>query len=230
MAATKKPNNHSLKFWNRTLRNIYCCATSSLQIKKQLYLQIWIPNRTVVHRYQYSPIANEVFEYKHPAFYHSFVKEQSTTSLISILATTELCDDIPLDAYPIILCPDNSFKVYSQYGPIFANPAQLQDFSNYIQSIPEWIHLLIWHYTVQPSSDSLRYHIINQTQLLISTDGSRTHNKSGGSWMIALTDGTKLILGHNPEFGRHVDLNSYHSENYASLSSLTFLECFCDYF
>ena len=64
----------------------------------------------------------------------------------------------------------------------------------------------------------------------MSTDGSRTHNKSGGSWMITLTDGSKLISEHNPEFGRHVDINSYHSEIYASLSSLTFLECFCDYF
>ena len=45
-----------------------------------------------------------------------------------------------------------------------------------------------------------------------------------------MTDGTKLISGHNPAFGRHVDINSYHSEIYASLSSLTFLECFCDYF
>ena len=226
----KNPNNHSWKLWNRTLRSIYYCETSSLQLKKKIYPKRWIPNRIVVHRYQYSPTANEVFEYKHPAFYRSFVKEQSTTSLILIPTTTELCDDIPLDAYPIILCPENSFKVYNQHGSIFANPAQLQDFSNYIQSIPEWIHLLIWHYTVQPSSDSLRYHIINQTQLLISTDSSRTHNKSGGSGMIALTDGTKLILGHNPEFGRHVDINSYHSENYASLSSFTFLECFCDYF
>ena len=55
----------------------------------------------------------------------------------------------------------------------------------------------------------------------MSTDGSRTHNKSGGSWMITLTDGSKLISEHNPEFGRHVDINSYHSEIYASLSSLT---------
>ena len=105
----------------------------------------------MVHRFQYSATANEVFEYKHPAFYRSFVKEQSTTSLISIPATTELCDDIPLDAYPIILYPDNSFKVYSQYAPIFANSAQLQDFSDYIQSMPQWISLIIRYYTVHPS-------------------------------------------------------------------------------
>ena len=45
-----------------------------------------------------------------------------------------------------------------------------------------------------------------------------------------MTDVTKLISGHIPEFSRHVDINSYHSEIYASLSSLTLLEYFCDYF
>jgi len=177
----------------------------------------------VVHQYQYSSTANEVFEYKYSTFSHSFVKEQSTTSLIPIPATTELYNDIPLDAYPIILFPDKSFKVFSQHEPIFANSAQLQDFSDYIQSMSQWINLLIRNYTVHPSSDSLIFYIINQTQLLVSTDCSRTHNKSGGSWIIVLTDGTKLISGHNPEFVRHVDINSYHSEIYASLSSLTFL-------
>ena len=147
-----------------------------------------------------------------------------------ITATTELCVDIPSDAYPIFLYPNNSFKVYSQHEPIFANKAQIQNFSDYIKSMPEWIYSLVRHYTVHPSSYSLLYHILNKSQLLVSIDGSRIHNKSGGSWIIVLTDGTKLISGHNPEFGRHVDINSYHSEIYASLSSLTFLECFCDYF
>ena len=96
--------------------------------------------------------------------------------------------------------------------------------------MPQWINLLIRNYTVHPSSDSLLFHFINQTQLLISTDGSKTHNKSRGSWIIVLTDGTKFISEHNPEFGRHMDINSYHSEIYASLSSLTFLDFVCDYF
>ena len=104
----------------------------------------------MVHQYQYSPTDNEVFEYKHPALYRSFVKEESTTSLISIPATTELCNNIPLDAYPIILCPDNLLKGYSQNESIFANSAQLQDFSDYIQSMPQWSYLIIRYYTVHP--------------------------------------------------------------------------------
>ena len=34
----------------------------------------------------------------------------------------------------------------------------------------------------------------------------------------------------NPDFGQIDIINSYHSEIYASLACLTFLECFCDYF
>jgi len=148
--------------------------------------------------------------------------KKTPTSLNLITTTTEICVDIPSDAYPIFLCLDNSFKVYSQHEPIFANKAQIQDFSDYVKSMPEWIYSLIRHYTVHPSSHSLLYHIINKYQLLISTNGSRTHNKSGCSWIITLTDGKKLISGHNPEFGTHVDINSYHSKIYASLSSLAF--------
>ena len=212
------------------MRSIYCCTNDSLQLNKSFYLQRWIPNRTVIHRYQYSPTAKEIFTYQHPIYHRSFVNEENATSLTLLPATTELCHDIPSDAYPILRCPNNSFKVYGQHEPILANSAQIQDFSDYVKSMPAWIYSLIRNYTVYPSSHSLLYHIINKSQLLISTDGSRTHNKSGGSWIIALPDGSKLISGHNPEFGRHVDINSYHSEIYASLSSLTFLECFCDYF
>ena len=30
----KKPNSHSWKLWNRTLRSVYCCTTSSTHLKK----------------------------------------------------------------------------------------------------------------------------------------------------------------------------------------------------
>ena len=37
-----------------------------------------------------------------------------------------------------------------------------------------------------------------------------------------------FILGWNPDFGRLVDINSYHSEIYASLASIGFLACYCE--
>ena len=72
--------------------------------------------------------------------------------------------------------------------------------------------------------------IQQKTPLYISTDGSRTNKKSGGSWIISLVDGTSIVSGWNPDFGQINTINSYHSEIYASLVSLTFLEYYCDYF
>ena len=91
----------------------------------------------MIRRYQYSPTAKEVFEHQHPVFHRSFVIEKSATPLTLITATTEMHVDIPSDVYPILLCPNNSFKVYSQHGPILANKTQIQDFSDYVKSMPE---------------------------------------------------------------------------------------------
>ena len=181
-----------------------------------------------MHQHQYSPTAHNVFEYTHYSLFRYFITEQGTSSLVKIPYTIESCDTIPTDIYPIKICPNNFFKFYSQHKPILSNPTQLQDFDDYIQSMTRWIFWLIQHYTVHSSSDSLLYHICHQSQLLISTDSSRTHNKSGGSWIIALTDVNQLVSGHNPEFGRHVDIKSYHSEICTTFASLTFLECYCD--
>ena len=151
----KKPKSHSWELWNRTLRGIYCCTSSSLQLKKHFYLHRWLPDRYTVHQHQYSPASLEVFEYKYTTYFRFFVIEKGTSSSVTIPDTIESCDVIPTDAYPIQICPDNSFKCYSQNEPILSNPAQLQDFNDYIQSMSRWILLLIQHYIVHPSSYSL---------------------------------------------------------------------------
>ena len=156
------------------------------------------------------------------------MREQRNYTPVRVINTKEPCTAIPSDAYPIHNCLDLSFKFHSHHELIFSTAVHIKDFTDYIHSMPKWIYLLIQYYTIHPSSMSLIHQIYQHSELLISTDGSRTRIKSGGSWIIALPDGTKLVSGHNPESGRHVDINSYHSEIYASLASLTFLECYCD--
>ena len=150
-----------------------------------------------MHRYQYSPTEHKIFEYNYPAFFRWFVSEQSTSTLVEVPDSKELCTIIPYDAHPIHICTDHPFKFYSRHEPILSNPAKINEFTDYIQSMPRWIFLLLRSYTVHPSSDSLLQHICQQSQLLLSADGSRTHNKSGGSWIITLSDGTNLVSGHN---------------------------------
>ena len=96
--------------------------------------------------------------------------------------------------------------------------------------MPSWISNLISNFTTNPLSETLVHYIEQQTPLYISTDGSRTHKKSGGGWIISLTDGTKIISGWNTDIGQITAINSYHSIIYASLASMTFLECYSDYF
>ena len=68
------------------------------------------------------------------------------------------------------------------------------------------------------------------TPLLISTDGSKGSRRSGGSWIIALHNGTHITSGYNPNFGQIRQINSYRAEIYASLSVSLFLYHFAKYF
>ena len=68
------------------------------------------------------------------------------------------------------------------------------------------------------------------TPLLISTDGSKGSRRSGGSWIIALHNGTHITSGYNPNFGQIRQINSYRAEIYASLSASLFLYHYANYF
>ena len=82
----QKPNSSSWNFWNSTIRRIYCCKISSLQLKKKFYLQRWLPNRFTVNGYQYSPTAHEVFEYRYPAIFclYTFFLTTPLNSIVSM--------------------------------------------------------------------------------------------------------------------------------------------------
>lgn len=48
--------------------------------------------------------------------------------------------------------------------------------------------------------------------------------------ILSLLDGTVIVSSWNPDFERIIDTNSDHSEMYAILVSLTFLEFYYDHF
>ena len=110
------------------------------------------------------------------------------------------------------------------------NPTFIQDFQKCIRSMPKYVCFLISSCKSNPLSESLLYYIQNKNLLHISNNGSRTNKKSRGSWIISLQDSTVIISGWNPDFGRILDNNCYHSEIYASLVSLIFLECYWEYY
>ena len=137
------------------------------------------------------------------------------------------CTSFPPDAYPIIPINNTTFKVEPSTAIIPPSRNFCNDFADYIQSMPQLISKLISNFRTNLLSDSLAQFIQQKTPLYISTD---TNKKSGGSWSISLVDGIVIVTGWNLNFGQITTINSYHSKIYESLASLTFLECYCDYF
>ena len=151
--------------------------------------------------------------------------------LISIIpSTNSKCISLPPDVYPIIPIDQTTFKIEPSTAIVISSPNFCTDFEDYIQSLPQWISTLISNFRTSPLADSLVQYIQQQTRLYISTDGSTTNRKSGGSWIVSLNDGTEIVSDWNPDFGQIGIINLYHSEIYASLASQSFLECYCNYF
>ena len=63
-------------------------------------------------------------------------------------------------------------------------------------------------------------YIINNNNLIIY----------GGSWTIALEDGTKIVSDNNPNFGQYKDITSYQTEIYASLVASLFIYFYSQFY
>ena len=101
---------------------------------------------------------------------------------------------------------------------------------DFINSKPEWERKLIEHFRENTNIKSLLQYLINKSELLITSDGSKTRLKSGGGWVIANKDETIIVRGFNPDFDQIETMNSYRSEVYASLASQLFLKTYAEYF
>ena len=86
---------------------------------------------------------------------------ENNKTIVRVTDRKDTCINIPSDTYPIQLCSGHSFLIHHHHEPIISTVVQIQDFAEYIKSIPRWIYLLIHHNIVYPSSDSLPCHICN---------------------------------------------------------------------
>ena len=77
---------------------------------------------------------------------------------------------------------------------------------------------------------SLLTHIQQRIPLIISTDGAKEHQKSGGRGIIAVENGHHITTGYNSNFGQLKNITSYRSEVYASLTATLFLHHYCQFF
>ena len=225
----QRPNVYSWKLWKR-----WCEQSIALppviSSNKSLRLRRWINVSTIHYHYLYSPLEQEIYQRDHSTITQWFASA-ITREYISLLpSTNSTCIRIPPDAYPIKKITPNTFQIEPSTANITPSRTFFKDFEDYIQSMPSWISKPISNFDTNQLSENLVHYIQQQTPLYISTDGSRTNKKSGGDWIISLTDGTEIVSRWNPDFGQIIAINSYHSEIYPSVESLTFSECYCDYF
>ena len=158
-----------------------------------------------------------------------FATDARRTTIEKNVDSQEAESSIPADAHPIKHINNNMFYIKRISEPTQTNnqPLSLIDF---ILAKPEWQCLLIENFNENTNARSLLQYLMDKSELIIASDGSKTRTKSGGGWVIATKDGTIIIRGANPDFGQLGNMNSYRSEVYASLASQLFIKIYAEYF
>ena len=67
-------------------------------------------------------------------------------------------------------------------------------------------------------------------EIIISSDGSKSKCKSGGTWIIEDSSGKCVISGSGPDFEQIMSINSHRLENFGVLYTLLFIYQYCKYF
>ena len=138
-------------------------------IKTMFLFATLVCRQKIINRYQISIIEHDIYEFCATEIHRWLAIKKINKSIVRIPDTKYTCTNIPSDALPIQLCSDHSFLVNHHHQPRISTTVQNRNFTEYIKSIPGWISLLIYCYTVHLFSDSLFYHICNRFELLIST-------------------------------------------------------------
>ena len=147
------------------------------------------------------------------AFINTFPKIGTRQFNINI-ASKQTTENIPANYIPAIKTGNTFYISISHAIPKYKIPLP-NTFMKFILQQPPWIQDLTKNHKQHMGVDPLFSSIINNTNLIISTDEITQTRKSGGSWIIDLEDGTKIVSGNNPNFGPSEDITSYRTEVYA---------------
>ena len=172
---------------------------------------------------------DKLFETSTHDLYQYYAKQIGTRQYNINLAYRQIIEYIPADCIPVIK-NENTFCISISHAiPQYTKPLP-KTFSQFILQQPLWIQDLTKHHKQNMEVDPLFCYIISSNSLIISTDGTTQARKSGGVWIIAFEDGTKMVLGDNPNFGQSSDITSYRTEVYASLAASLFLHLFSQFY
>ena len=83
----------------------------------------------------------------------------------------------------------------------------------------------------EPATTEPIISVIQQNRtLLISSDGSKSSEKSGEGWIIADVEGREILSGFNPDFGDITQINTHRAEIYGALSVSMFFHEYCKFY
>ena len=143
------PNAHFWKLWKKMLQTLYCSPNSHF-IRTPLRLRRWKNCSTVLHRYLYSPLEQEIYQRDHSNIAQWFTSK-STRKYISVISSTNSkCTSLPPDVYPITPINHATFKIETSTAIITPSRTFCKDFAHCIQSLPQWISTLISNFRTNP--------------------------------------------------------------------------------
>ena len=223
----QKPGPSSWKLWRKSL---LLFATKSGKLHVPLGAWTVKPQYQRMLRFTYrDPITEHVYLYNGEHFkkfnvilnklFHLPKEEQQ---LYEQLHNNVLPNDIRNSSW---LAPrmDPIFHPYISPANDLSIPTS---FSEYVNSLPSWMHLYLTHVTILlPLSEVLN--LITTESLIYGTDGSAKHNIGSFSWYLSTISGIRLVSNSGECTGR--DQYSFRSESQAILSVILFHHHFGNY-
>ena len=165
----QRPNEQIWKIWRKTIRHIYYCSNNNL-LHRQYKLQQWLSSprsRTAKHKYQYSPLSEEVYVQEKGSIIQHFATNHHKVAIIT--DAEDYFSTFSDHCIPITTLQDNTFQI--NFAHKIVQPLQkiYKTLYYYFMSRPSSIKTLIKYYTLF-SSDSLLDLLIKKNPLIMSTD------------------------------------------------------------
>ena len=216
--------------WRSLLKRTFCSYDNTIQSQSQLGSWNCQTNQLArKYRFFYSPALQEIYDKQGKKIVSWFAKDIRRPTISRNVDSQHDESSIPADAHPIKLINNNLFyiKRITETAPTNNQPLSLIEF---ILDKPDWQRLLIENFKENTNARFLLQCLMEKSELLIASDGSKTRTKSGGGWVIVTKDGTISIRRSNPDFGQLGKMHSYRSEVYASLTYQLFIKTYAEYF
>ena len=182
------------------------------------------------HQQYFSVDSNEIYHRDHQRIERYFVQSTNTNQYEANEDSKEKCECIPNDTVHITHIKNRTIQIFQKFTFQSLIPREPNDFTKHIKFLPIWKQLLLKN-CKEPATTEPIISVIQQNRtLLISSDGSKSSEKSGEGWIIADVEGREILSGFNPDFGDITQINTHRAEIYGALSVSMFFHEYCKFY